>query len=207
MDTEQLDLDLEMNTNSLSIPTSININIKNSKKESIANINTNNTNINYNSLHNKWTLWAHLPHDTDWTVNSYKSIFTFNTVEDVIAILETMPEILVKNCMLFIMKEGIAPVWEDPKNREGGCFSYKVSNKNVHDVWRDLSYLLVGETISNNNAFVNNVTGITISPKKNFCIIKIWMTNCTFQNPAVVTLDINEISPQGCLFKKHTPEY
>jgi hypothetical protein len=205
MDTQQFDIDIPMEVNSLanSIPTSININITNSKKESITNINTNTNNL----LHNKWTLWAHLPHDTDWTVNSYKSIFTFTTVEDVIAILETMPEILVKNCMLFIMKEGISPVWEDPKNREGGCFSYKVSNKNVHDVWRDLTYLLVGETISNNNAFVNNVTGITISPKKNFCIIKIWMTNCTFQNPAVVTLDINEISPQGCLFKKHTPEY
>ena len=35
-------------------------------------------------LYDKWTLWAHLPHDTDWTVNSYKNIFTFNSVEEII---------------------------------------------------------------------------------------------------------------------------
>ena len=168
-------------------------------------INKNENNIH--KLSNIWNLWAHLPHDTDWTVNSYKSIYKFNTVEDVIAITETLPEILVKNCMLFVMKEGITPVWEDSKNREGGCFSYKVSNKNVYDVWKDLTYILVGESISSNSSFVNNVTGITISPKKNFCIIKIWMTNCIYQNPTMVSGEIIGISPQGCLFKKHTPEY
>jgi hypothetical protein len=55
--------------------------------------------------------------------------------------------------------------------------------------------------------FVNCVTGITISPKKNFCIIKIWMSDCNNQNPNVVTADVKGLSPQGCLFKKHTPEY
>ena len=25
-------------------------------------------------LHDKWVLWAHLPHDTDWSVNSYIKI-------------------------------------------------------------------------------------------------------------------------------------
>ena len=24
------------------------------------------------NLYDNWTLWAHLPHDTDWTVKSYK---------------------------------------------------------------------------------------------------------------------------------------
>jgi len=158
-------------------------------------------------LRSVWNLWAHLPHDTDWTPNSYKRIYQFRTVEETIAITETLPEILVKNCMLFIMRDGIIPTWEDPKNRDGGCFSYKVSNNHVYQVWRELTYVLVGETISNNNSFVQHVTGITISPKKNFCIIKIWMSDCDFQNPAVVTNEIDNLVPKGCLFKKHTPEY
>ena len=29
---------------------------------------------NYHQLYDNWTLWAHLPHDTDWTVKSYKKI-------------------------------------------------------------------------------------------------------------------------------------
>ena len=157
----------------------------------------------FHNLKNKWNLWAHLPQDPDWTFNSYKKIYQFKTVEETIAVTETLPENLVKNCMLFIMRDGITPMWEDPKNRHGGCFSYKVSNKNVVEVWRELTYVLVGETFSSNSIFVNRVTGITISPKKNFCIIKIWMSNCDHQNPQIITSDIRNLVPQGCLFNKH----
>jgi hypothetical protein len=161
----------------------------------------------FHKLSDKWTLWAHLPHDTDWSINSYKPIYTFGTVEQTIAVTETLPEILVKNCMLFLMRDGIMPMWEDPRNREGGCFSYKVVNKSVYDVWKELTYVVVGGSVSKQSSFVENVTGITISPKKNFCIIKIWMKNCANQNPGIVTSDVSGLSPQGCLFKKHTPEY
>jgi hypothetical protein len=161
----------------------------------------------YHKLKNKWNMWSHLPQDSDWSVNSYKKIFQFKNLEETIAITESLPEGLVKNCMLFIMKDGIIPMWEDVRNRNGGCFSYKVSNKYVYEVWRDLTYVITGETISSNNTFVNSVTGITISPKKNFCIIKIWMTNCDHQNPQVVTQSVKNLVPQGCLFKKHTPEF
>jgi hypothetical protein len=140
-------------------------------------------------------------------VKSYKKIYQFKTIEESVGITEMIPEGLVKNCMLFIMRDGITPMWEDPKNRNGGCFSYKISNKNVFEVWRDLTYVLIGESLSANVTFVSSVTGITISPKKNFCIVKIWMTNCEHQNPQVVTNDVKNLIPQGCLFKKHTPEF
>jgi hypothetical protein len=161
----------------------------------------------FHKLNDKWSMWAHLPHDTDWSIDSYKRIYTFGNVEDAIAITETLPEVLVKNCMLFLMRDGIKPIWEDPKNRQGGCFSYKISNKYVYEVWRELSYVLVGETISAQSSFVSNVTGITISPKKNFCIIKIWMSTCANQNPSIVTSEVKGLTSNGCLFKKHTPEY
>jgi hypothetical protein len=168
---------------------------------------TNTSAQEFHKLSDKWCLWAHLPHDTDWNIKSYKQIYNMTYVEETIAVIETLPDILVKNCMLFLMRDGIKPIWEDPKNRSGGCFSYKVSNKNVYETWKELSFVLVGDTISKQNSFVVNVSGITISPKKNFCIIKIWMTNCANQNPAIVTNEIVGISSQGCLFKKHTPEY
>ena len=161
----------------------------------------------FHRLKYKWNLWAHLPQDPDWTVKSYKEIYQFKNVEETVAITESLPEGLIKNCMLFIMRDGINPMWEDQKNRNGGSFSYKVSNKHVYETWRDLTYVLIGENISNNVSFVNSVTGITISPKKNFCIVKIWMTNCDHQNPQIVTSDIRNLAPQGCLFKKHTPEF
>ena len=154
-------------------------------------------------LSSNWTLWAHLPQDTDWSINSYKKIHTCLTVEETILLTETLPDNLVKNCMLFFMRENINPMWEDNNNRHGGCFAYKINNKNVYEVWRNISYLLVGETLSVNDNFVGNITGITISPKKSFCILKIWMKNCDYQNANIITNEIKYLSPQGCLFKKH----
>lgn len=158
------------------------------------------------SLYDNWTLWAHLPHDTDWTVKSYKKIMTMDSVESVLALHETLPEKMIKNCMLFLMRDGIQPTWEDEKNRNGGCFSYKVSNKSVTAAWKQLSYTLTGETLTKDSKLRPTINGITISPKKNFCIIKIWLSTCQFQNPAKID-DVGGITSQGCLFKKHMPQY
>ena len=160
----------------------------------------------YNKLYDNWTLWAHLPHDTDWSVKSYKPILTFNTVEEAISLYETIPDKMIKNCMLFLMREGIQPMWEDIKNRNGGCFSYKVSNKVVTNAWKNLSYTLIGESLTNNIKLQPNINGITISPKKNFCIIKVWCATCDFQNPDLI-MEVENLSAHGCLFKKHMPEY
>jgi translation initiation factor 4E len=160
----------------------------------------------FHKLSDKWTLWAHLPHNTDWSLKSYIQISTFSTIEEAIAVTESLPASLVENCMLFLMRHGIKPMWEDPQNRSGGCFSYKVTSKMVYPSWKELSYAVVGGCIADNTGFIDSVAGITISPKKNFCIIKIWMKNCKYQNPAVVN-KIKGLQPAGCLCKKHTPEY
>lgn len=160
----------------------------------------------HHTLSDEWCLWAHLPHDTDWSLNSYKNIYTMKSVEEVVAITEVLPSRLVANCMLFIMRKGITPLWEDPKNRGGGCFSYKVNNKFVHECWKTLTYNLVGECLSKNTKLQKDITGITISPKKNFCIVKIWLEKCDFQDASLIN-HVNGIDSHGCLFKKHAPEY
>ena len=49
-------------------------NSKNSSKN-------NNSSIKYSSkTPNKWTMWAHLPHDTNWTLESYKNIYTISNI-------------------------------------------------------------------------------------------------------------------------------
>ncbi|MAD50599.1 MAG: hypothetical protein CMC95_04805 [Flavobacteriales bacterium] len=157
-------------------------------------------------LHDTWNLWAHLPHDTSWNLESYKKITTFKSVEEIIALNQALPDVLIKNCMLFLMRDGIQPIWEDPKNRSGGCFSYKINIRNVVEVWKNLSYALVGETITLDNGFLATVNGITISPKKNFCIIKIWLSTCGYQDTQNI-ISIKGLNPHGCIFKKHNPEF
>ena len=157
---------------------------------------------NFHNLNDEWTLWAHLPHDTEWNLNSYKEIMSFNTVEEALTLYETLPDKMIKNCMLFLMRKGIKPIWEDEKNKNGGCFSYKIPNKITIPTWKHSSYKLMGETVTKDNALKNDINGITISPKRNFCIIKIWLSNCNNQNPDKIQ-DIMGINSQGCLFKKH----
>jgi hypothetical protein len=158
-------------------------------------------------LCDKWNLYYHLPNDKNWDISSYKMVkANIVTVEDVIRINEGIPESIVKYCMLFVMRKGIAPMWEDPKNRNGGCFSFKIINKQVPYVWKSLFYALCGETLIEGCAGIVGVNGITISPKKNFCIIKVWLDSCDIQDPGKLCI-IPGLSKQGCLFKKHAPEF
>jgi len=166
------------------------------------------TKIQMHPLNDTWLLYAHLPHDTSWTIDSYKVITEVKFVEQVIALVDCLPEDLVTDCMLFWMRKGIQPIWEDTNNRGGGCFSYKITNKNVYAVWRKMSYLLCGETMTSKTGIMGKINGITISPKKHFCILKIWLKTCSQQDPTIINYPGgNIISAQGCLFKRHNPEY
>jgi hypothetical protein len=151
-----------------------------------------------------WDLYFHLPQDKRWDIKSYNIIASdIGSAERTIVINESLPEKVVKYCMLFIMRKGVTPMWEDPANCNGGCFSFKVSNKVVHAVWKELFYAVCGETLFLNKSHNKNLTGITISPKRNFCVIKIWLGNCSIQDPNTMA-DITALSKEGCLFKKHS---
>lgn len=155
----------------------------------------------------KWDLYYHLPTNKDWSLSSYTAIAkNIDSIEQAIKINEEMNDSIIKNCMLFVMKEEITPMWEDPKNRDGGCFSYKVSNRYVGDVWKTLFYMLLGNSICINSNYNKFINGITISPKKNFCILKIWLNTSILQDPNIIQ-EIPNLSTQGCLFKKHEPEF
>ena len=152
-------------------------------------------------LMDKWTLWGHLPHDTDWSLESYKQIYEISSIKDAVVLNENLPDSIIKNCMLFLMRKGIKPTWEYPKNYDGGSFSFKINNRFVINSWKNLSYVLLGETLTNPE-IGDYINGISVSPKKNFCIIKIWLSNCKYNNPDIIK-DIEGLCKNGCLFKKH----
>jgi len=110
------------------------------------------------------------------------------------------------NCMFFCMKTGIDPMWEDAKNRDGGCFSYRVANTDVSIAWRKLLATMCANSLTTSPKYELHINGITISPKKRFSVIKIWMDTCSFQNPDIIK-DIPNLPKDGCLFKKHAPEF
>ena len=158
-------------------------------------------------LNDKWNLYYHLPNDKKWDLNSYTIILgDIHSAEEVISINEILPDQVITSCMLFLMRSTIKPIWEDPKNRSGGCFSYRVTNKLVPEVWKNLMYLSCGESLTSKSDYYKHINGITISPKKNFCIIKIWLDTIQYQDPIFIKQMMN-LPMQGCIFKKHEPEF
>ena len=132
-------------------------------------------------LNSKWTLFYHDMFDKNWTLSSYLPImFDIHQAHQLIAINETIPDNVVKNGMLFLFRQGVNPFWEDPKNKDGGYLSFKLDNSVVHNVWKSFVYALCGETLFKNPELNDLVNGISISPKKTFCIIKIWLSVCDY---------------------------
>jgi len=162
------------------------------------------SNLCINRLHNVWTLWIHLPHDTNWNLDSYKKICSFNYLEQALSLLNYIKENLVINCMLFIMREDIKPIWEDEKNKNGSCISYKINNRLVYNIWKDMSQYMISETLIDDINIQQNINGITVSPKKNFCIIKLWFnSDVDIKSIIKINKDINEIENFEGIFKRH----
>ena len=57
------------------------------------------------TLSDKWVLWAHLPHVTDWSNKSYIPIQEI-CVEEIVSLYNIIPEAMVK-MMLFLMRKDI----------------------------------------------------------------------------------------------------
>ena len=143
----------------------------------------------FSALRDKWSLYYHLPDDSHWDLQSYTLLMhSIDDPEKLISINEVLPDVVVKNAMLFVMRGNIKPMWEDERNRKGGYLSFKVMNKNVHQVWKTMFYGVCGETLftkPENNAFIN---GLSISPKKTFCIIKVWLSDGQYQTSEMIPI-------------------
>ncbi len=96
------------------------------------------------------------------------------------------------------MRDEIRPIWEDNNNINGGCWSFKVVKKDIYQSWIDLSISLIGETLSSLPLLIN---GISISPKKGFCIIKIWNKDSTQCETSLLKSDLTGLNLQESIYK------
>ena len=66
-------------------------------------------------------------------------------------------------------------------------------------------YLLCGGNLCTDTKYNDHLNGITISPKKNFCILKIWLNTNEFQDPSIIA-NIPNLTKHGAQFRKHGAE-
>ena len=153
------------------------------------------------NIKNEWDLWFHSIKDTRWGKDSYKKIYTIKNYLDIKVLDDTFKQNHYQNGMFFVMKSGIFPNWEDPENRLGGCLSFKVKSCNVIDCWNKLLINCISEDSMN---YLNDkINGISISPKKEFNIIKVWFSekDIDYKNNFREYSDLNI---ENSLYKAHS---
>tara|TARA_B100000214_G_scaffold366542_1_gene335624 strand:+ start:4285 stop:4767 length:483 start_codon:yes stop_codon:yes gene_type:complete len=155
-------------------------------------------------LKNEWELWYHSINDNRWDKGSYKKLYSLKDLYDTLLILDIFKQNHYQNGMFFLMKKGIFPNWEDPSNRLGGCLSFKISSTNVISEWKDIFLKCILEKLMVNEN--DKINGLSISPKKEFNIIKIWFSEYTEYKNIFIENNDSEVILSNSLYKKHIVE-
>ena len=154
-------------------------------------------------LQNEWILWNHGLNDKSWSNDSYKNIFEFKNLYDLKIYFDNLDLLQLQNSMYFIMRDGIFPTWEDKNNCNGCCASFKVSSNDILKTWKLLLQNILCENIHKNIQKYDNINGISISPKKEFNIIKIWF-KCKIKNiDDYLNIDNKYINSKNVLIKNN----
>jgi hypothetical protein len=126
------------------------------------------------TLPQTWVLWYHDPNNADYSLESYIRIASFTTATDFWTLVEGISSKAWDCGMFFLMREGIRPLWDAPENDKGGAWSKKVDASLTQDVFVDcMVHCMANKMLKANNECI---AGVTLSPKGQFHIIKVWNT-------------------------------
>ena len=152
-------------------------------------------------LKNKWILWFHKVNDNNWDISSYSKVFEINTYYDFLFILKDIDNII--SGMFFLMKEGISPIFEDVHNINGGYWSLRITKKDAYDYWEKILYYICIENIVIDEKYNNYINGVSISPKINNCIFKIWNSNYDLMKTDYLRKDLGFINWDDTFYLQH----
>lgn len=136
------------------------------------------------NLPNKWVFYLYekqlfkkMANRPNFQAKPHKQICTISTVNDLLYILQLM-EVKIDNKLkvesassskdkinldsndYIIMRKGIEPIWEDPRNSNGGTFTIRMDHSKGYDVWSTFMMYMLGETMTNE---MHNINGMTVS--------------------------------------------
>jgi len=125
-------------------------------------------------LPNEWVLYLYdkqlfkkIASKQNFQAKPYRELYSLKNVNDLMYILKIM-EVKKKNCPknnlelndYIFMRRGIEPIWEDPKNSNGGTYTIKMDHHKGYEIWSDFLMYIMGETLTDEMKYIN---GITIS--------------------------------------------
>lgn len=152
-----------------------------------------------------WTAYYHEPEDETWDDKSYKRIHVCESYESLGTFLRELGPHKTTNGLLRIMRGDISPMWENSANIRGGSYCLKVGRRNAVEIFN--RYVAAAARGLCAKDPKNEIVGVTISPKKGSCIIKIWnMSAKAFRDPADILLLHEEVKEEEILYRAHTEQ-
>ena len=153
----------------------------------------------------KWNVWYHFQKN-NWKLDSYKKIFEINDIVDFWNLNNNLDTIGGINSQhFFMMRNDITPLWEDQLNKQGGCWSIKISIDKSYELWVKLSMYIVGETLTNKNDLIN---GLSICTKNTTTsVVKIWIKDNNYNSIKNLPREILNEFGFNIIYKSHVPEY
>jgi hypothetical protein len=120
-----------------------------------------------------YKLWFHKINDNKWGIDSYKNICTIHNNDDFLYTFKCIKTVV--HGMFFFMKDDIKPIYEDPANKNGGVWMWKINRNIATSVVLNLCYLMITNKLTVKKSDAKGINGISIKPKPYYCIIKIWI--------------------------------
>lgn len=160
-------------------------------------------------LNTRWCLWYHFDVNV-WTPQSFQKLCTFDTVRDfwsAIYMIQDNQTLILEH--LYLMRDGILPIWEDPKNRNGGCWSIKVDIKDSFTTFVRVIMFAIGENLlyKEKENISQEITGISLCQKNNYnCVLQIWSTNSRHNKITYLEKSITNEYGYEIIFRPHIPE-
>lgn len=164
-------------------------------------------------LPNRWILYTYdkglfkkITVKSDYKASPNKKICTISTVNDFVYILHLMEAKVEKKSDkrnldsydYIFMREGIEPIWEDEKNKNGGMFTIKMNHESGYDVWCMFMMYMIGETMSFDMDCIN---GITVSYINNKHLPGYQTTTNTDNSSSYTFIKIWDAQPDGSVEK------
>ena len=153
------------------------------------------------SLPVKWVLWYHDPNDSDYSLTGYIRIAEVTSIDEFWSLVDTIQRDAWESGMFFFMREGYRPLWDAPENDRGGAWSKKVDANDTYNVFIDCMVHCIANSFLTKNK--DTLVGVTLSPKGQFHIIKIWNTNSTMSDRRTISPSLKMKLGDDIAYKAH----
>jgi hypothetical protein len=146
-----------------------------------------------------WTVFVK-PNETDWSPASFKNLTRISNIRELWEFLNADASKLTGRANVFVMEEGLVPLWEKHKDvfGRGGCWSTIVRGETWTAVLTEMLLALVGEIAFDEH----DVKGVCVVPVgRTHSLIKLWTCSSSKRTAAALNKTLSAMRNVDARFK------